>query len=131
VTTDAFVGLGIMGAPTARDLRATGFDVVAVNRSRGEVERFVRDGGRGADSVSDAVSDADALVTMLPDSPDVVAAMREVFPAARTGTLVIDMSSTRPDVTRQLAEDARSRDCRMSTLRSTTASRPRSTPHCP
>jgi 2-hydroxy-3-oxopropionate reductase len=106
VTTIAFVGLGIMGAPMARNLRAAGFDVVAVNRSRGKVERFVRDGGRGADSVSDAVSDADAVVTMLPDSPDVVDVMRDVFPAARAGTLVIDMSTIRPDVTKQLAEQA-------------------------
>jgi 2-hydroxy-3-oxopropionate reductase len=92
----------------ARNLRAAGFDVVAVNRSRGKVEQFVRDGGRGADTVSDAVSAADAVVTMLPDSPDVVAVMTEVFPAAKPGALVIDMSTIRPDVTKELAAQAAS-----------------------
>ena len=37
----AFVGLGIMGGPMARNLLAAGFDVVGHNRSTDAVERFV------------------------------------------------------------------------------------------
>jgi 2-hydroxy-3-oxopropionate reductase len=112
MTTVAFVGLGIMGAPMARNLHRAGFDVVAYNRSPAKVERFVRDGGRGANSVADAVRDADAVVTMLPDSPDVEAVMTQdngILAAGRTGTTVVDMSTIRPDVTRRLAELAHAR----------------------
>jgi 2-hydroxy-3-oxopropionate reductase len=104
MTTVAFVGLGIMGAPMARNLRSAGFDVVACNRSAAKVERFVQDGGRGAGSVADAVSAADVVVMMLPDSPDVESVMAEILPAARPGTTIVDMSTIRPDVTRQQAE---------------------------
>ncbi len=109
MTTVAFVGLGIMGAPMARNLRTAGFDVVAYNRSPAKVEQFVADGGRGAESVADAVRDADAVVTMLPDSPDVEAVMlgdNGVLESSRPGTLVVDMSTIRPDVTRRIAEAA-------------------------
>ena len=112
MTTVAFVGLGIMGAPMARNLHRAGFDVVAYNRSPAKVERFVRDGGRGANSVADAVRDADAVVTMLPDSPDVEAVMTQdngILANGRTGTTVVDMSTIRPDVTRRLAELAHAR----------------------
>jgi 2-hydroxy-3-oxopropionate reductase len=112
MTTVAFVGLGIMGAPMARNLHRAGFDVVAYNRSPAKVERFVRDGGRGANSVADAVRDADAVVTMLPDSPDVEAVMTQdngILATGRTGTTVVDMSTIRPDVTRRLAELAHAR----------------------
>jgi 2-hydroxy-3-oxopropionate reductase len=104
MTTVAFVGLGIMGAPMARNLRKAGYDVVACNRSPAKVRRFVQDGGRGAESVGDAVAAADVVVTMLPDSPDVEAVLAEILPAARPGTTVVDMSTIRPDVTRRLAE---------------------------
>jgi 2-hydroxy-3-oxopropionate reductase len=109
MTTVAFVGLGIMGAPMARNLRTAGFDVVAYNRSPGAVERFVRDGGRGANSLAEAVRDADAVVMMLPDSPDVAAVMmgdNGILANGRPGTLLVDMSTIRPDVTRELAEAA-------------------------
>jgi 2-hydroxy-3-oxopropionate reductase len=105
MTTVAFIGLGIMGAPMARNLRTAGFDVVAHNRSQEKVDRFVGDGGRGAASAAEAVRDADIVVTMLPDSPDVLAVMTDgVLPASREGTLLIDMSTIRPDVTQQIAE---------------------------
>jgi 2-hydroxy-3-oxopropionate reductase len=107
MTTVAFVGLGIMGAPMARNLRAAGFDVVGYNRSPAKVELFVGDGGRGAGSVAEAVSAADAVVTMLPDSPDVEAVMlgdNGILASSRPGTLIVDMSTIGPDVTRRLAE---------------------------
>ena len=48
MTAVAFVGLGIMGAPMARNLIAAGHDVIGVNRSRPAVDRLVQAGGRAA-----------------------------------------------------------------------------------
>jgi 2-hydroxy-3-oxopropionate reductase len=101
MTTIAFIGLGTMGAPMARNLLAGGFDVVGFNRSPARAEAFAADGGRAAGSVADAVAGADVVITMLPDSPDVTAVLSEpggVIVSARPGTLVIDMSTIRPDV---------------------------------
>ena len=50
-----FIGLGIMGAPMARNLVAAGHEVVGHNRSRPAVDRLVESGGRAADSVATSV----------------------------------------------------------------------------
>lgn len=110
MTTVAFIGLGIMGAPMAANLIAAGFDVVGYNRSRAPVDRLVERGGRGADSVADAVGDADTVVTMLPDSPDVeqVALGDDgILAHARSGSLYIDMSTIRPATAVRVADAAR------------------------
>jgi 2-hydroxy-3-oxopropionate reductase len=116
MTTVAFIGLGIMGAPMAGHLVEAGFDVVGVNRSPGAVARLVERGGRGAESAADAAREADIVALMVPDSPDVhevLAGDGGVFAAAREGTLIIDFSSIRPDVAVELAAQARDRTLRM------------------
>ena len=116
MTTVAFIGLGIMGGPMATHLVAAGFDVVGVNRSPEKVARLVENGGRGATSIAEAVKDADVVAVMVPDSPDVqevLAGDGGVFDNARPGTLVIDFSSIRPDVTAELAARAAERGLRM------------------
>jgi 2-hydroxy-3-oxopropionate reductase len=116
MTTVAFIGLGIMGRPMARNLMAVGHDVVAVNRSRGPVEEHVKSGGRAADSVAEAVSGASVVITMLPDSPDVQAVAggdAGIFASAADGTLYIDMSTIRPDVARDLAAAGAARGIRV------------------
>lgn len=106
-STVAFIGLGIMGGPMAANLVEAGFDVVGYNRSPEKVKELVEKGGRGAEDVAGAVRDADVVITMVPDSPDVEAVSAEVFAAAREGTLYVDMSTIRPDVAVRVAEAGR------------------------
>jgi 2-hydroxy-3-oxopropionate reductase len=106
VTTIAFIGLGIMGAPMARNLVQAGHDVVGYNRSTGPVQALADQGGRGAGSVAEAVGGASVVITMLPDSPDVqgvAGGEGGIIASADPGTLYIDMSTIRPDVARELA----------------------------
>ncbi|MFC3273281.1 2-hydroxy-3-oxopropionate reductase [Agromyces mediolanus] len=109
MTSIAIIGLGIMGLPMAKNLVEAGFDVTGYNRSRGPVDALVEAGGRAADSAAEAVRDADVVVTMVPDSPDVAGLVRGddgVFANAKAGALWIDTSSIRPDVAKELAEEA-------------------------
>lgn len=109
MTNIAIIGLGIMGLPMAKNLVTAGFDVTGVNRSPEPVAELVEAGGRGADTIAEAVADADVIITMVPDSPDVEGVVRGedgVFHNARAGALWIDNSSIRPDVSAQLAEEA-------------------------
>ncbi|MFJ2618367.1 2-hydroxy-3-oxopropionate reductase [Glutamicibacter sp. NPDC087344] len=106
----AFIGLGIMGLPMAKNLVAAGFNVTGYNRSQGAIDALAAAGGQGASSVADAVKDADVVITMVPDSPDVqgvVSGKDGVFANAKAGALWIDNSSIRPDVSVALAADAR------------------------
>jgi 2-hydroxy-3-oxopropionate reductase len=110
MSTIAFIGLGIMGGPMAGHLVDAGHTVVGVNRSPQPVERLVAAGGQAADSVAEAVAEADLVITMVPDSPDVegVALGPEgIYANARSGALHIDMSSIRPDVAAGLAAAGR------------------------
>ena len=115
MTTIAFIGLGIMGAPMATHLVKAGHDVVGYNRSRPAVDRLVEAGGQGAASLAEAVVDADLVITMVPDSPDVeTAALGEggIYANAKPGTLHIDCSTIRPDVAVRIAEQGRERGLR-------------------
>ncbi len=108
MSTIAFIGLGIMGSAMAEHLVAAGHTVVGHNRSRPAVERLVAAGGTGASSVAEAVADADVVITMVPDSPDVesVALGEEgIYANARPGTVHVDMSTIRPDVAVSLAQE--------------------------
>jgi 2-hydroxy-3-oxopropionate reductase len=115
-TSLAFIGLGIMGSPMSVHLAKAGHAVAGHNRSPGRAGDLVAAGGREATSIADAVADADVVAVMVPDSPDVrdvLVGDGGVFASARPGTLIVDFSSIRPDVTVELAEQAAAQGFRM------------------
>jgi 2-hydroxy-3-oxopropionate reductase len=104
-----FIGLGVMGRPMARNLLARGFSVTVHSRSRGPVDELVAAGAQAADSPADVARQTKRIVTMVPDSPDVVAVLEGpsgVFSAFQPGTLLIDMSTIAPAVAQRLAARA-------------------------
>jgi 2-hydroxy-3-oxopropionate reductase len=104
-----FIGLGIMGSPMAVNLQRAGHEVSGFNRSPERTAALVAAGGRAASSIAAAVTGADAVAVMVPDTPDVqdvLAGEAGVFAAAQPGTLVIDFSTIRPDATVELARTA-------------------------
>jgi len=112
----AFIGLGIMGSPMAVHLARAGHTVAGYNITPDKTGPLVAAGGRAAESIQDAVAEADVVCVMVPDSPDVrqvLAGEGGVFDSAKPGTLVIDFSSIRPDVTVALAQQAQERGFRL------------------
>ncbi|MGR6902488.1 2-hydroxy-3-oxopropionate reductase [Glutamicibacter sp. BSL13] len=106
----AFIGLGIMGLPMAKNLVNAGFKVTGYNRSAAKAEELAAAGGAAAKTIAEAVKDADVVITMVPDSPDVEAVVTGedgVFANAKSGALWIDNSSIRPDVAVRLSDAAR------------------------
>jgi len=107
--TIAFIGLGIMGAPMAANLVKAGYVVTGYNRSPGKIDALVARGGHAADSIADAVTGAEVIITMVPDSPDVEAVVGGpdgIFAHAQPDAIWIDCSTIRPDVAAALAEQA-------------------------
>jgi 3-hydroxyisobutyrate dehydrogenase len=130
--TVAFIGLGNMGGPMSALLvraghRVRGFDLAATAR-----EALVEAGGFAADDVAGAVQGADVIILMLPNSDIVEATVAEILTArsaeqgsagagsagagsagvggvngvaARSGVIVVDMSSSEPLRTRALAAE--------------------------
>lgn len=97
----AFIGLGTMGAPMARHIAAKGYNVVGW-----DVSEAARQGAGVAVGVGarETVSDAAAVITMLPDARAVRSALLEgdALNDAAPGTVIVDMSSSDPLATREL-----------------------------
>ena len=96
-----FIGLGIMGKPMARNLANAGYDLVISNRSRDDVDTLLAEGDRfrAAANPREVAERTKAVITMLPDSPDVrdvVFGKNGLLPAMGPGHLLIDMSTIAP-----------------------------------
>jgi 2-hydroxy-3-oxopropionate reductase len=107
-----FIGLGVMGAPMARNLIAANYEVIPWNRSPGPLEEWVAGGFHVGDSPAAVAGETDILISIVSDD----AALREVLggpdgaiAAARPGSLIIDMSTVSPALARELAAEATAR----------------------
>jgi 2-hydroxy-3-oxopropionate reductase len=115
MTTIAVIGLGVMGLPMAANLVRAGHEVIGFNRSPDRVEKLVALGGTRAESIQDAVRRSEHVITVLPDSADVQAVTSSpggLFDSAAPGTVWMDASTIRPDVSVALSEEARARGLR-------------------
>jgi 3-hydroxyisobutyrate dehydrogenase len=102
--TIGFIGLGKMGSPMARLLIAGGHRVLGFDLADEALTHLAEAGGTPVDSAGEAAA-ADLVVLMLPDSEVVTAVLHDdaVVAALTPGSIVIDMSSSEPMRTRQLA----------------------------
>ena len=111
-TTVGFIGLGIMGAPMAKNLLDAGYDVVGYNRSQEPVDEHAEYGGESGESPEDVTERVDVVITCLPDSPVVEDVLRRedgVLEGVSEGTVVVDMSTISPTTTEALAEEVSER----------------------
>lgn len=102
-----FVGLGIMGRPMVKNLLAAGYAVSVWNRSRPGIEECVEAGAVEAASPAAAAAQADAFISMVTDSPDVESVLTGpggAIEGLQAGSLVVDMSTISPAVTREIAD---------------------------
>ena len=101
-----FVGLGAMGRPMARRLLDAGYPLTVYDVVSTSTDALAAAGATAAASARAVAAAGDVVVTMLPDSPQVQAAMagpEGLLAGLRPGTLVIDMSTIAPAVTREVA----------------------------
>lgn len=106
--TVAFLGLGIMGWPMARNLARAGYQLRVWTRTREKAERFAREHRASAHPTPAAAAEnADAVVTMLPDAPEVEEALLGSAGAASTlaqGAIAIDCSTIGPTAARRIGD---------------------------
>ncbi len=115
-TRIAFIGTGTMGKPMARNLLRAGFRVIAYNRTRARAEELQRDGATIVETPSEAAAEADVVITIVSDTPDVRAVILGpggIAETVRSGSVVIDMSTISPRVTREIASELERRGVEM------------------
>jgi 2-hydroxy-3-oxopropionate reductase len=101
-----FIGLGLMGRPMALNLLKAGFELTVHSRSPGPVEELAAAGAAVTRSPREVAEASTAIITCLPDSPDVEAAVfgpAGVAEGAAPGSLFIDHSTIRPEAARRIA----------------------------
>ncbi len=112
MTKIAFIGLGNMGLPMARNLLKAGHEVVGFDVVEERREAFAQAGGRTASSIAEAVADADVVITMLPAGEHVRSVYLGedgVLAHAKPGTLLIDSSTIDVETARAVAAEAADR----------------------
>lgn len=104
-----FIGLGIMGRPMARNLVKAGFELVIYNRSRDDMELLLAESSAfsSADSVRVVVEQCEIVITMLPDSGDVLSVVlgpEGLISGIDGNSLLVDMSTIAPAAAIQVHE---------------------------
>jgi 3-hydroxyisobutyrate dehydrogenase len=102
----AFIGMGTMGAPMALNLLKAGHGVIVHNRTRDREVPIAEAGAERADSPAAAAETAEVVITCVSDTADVeqvILGENGVMAGARPGTVVVDMSTISPTVTRAIA----------------------------
>lgn len=111
-----FVGLGNMGIHMARHLLEKGYEVTVCDLNSAAVETLVKQGAKAADNSKEVAKQADVVISMLPNSPQVKAVAlgdNGILEGAKEGLIYIDMSSIDPIVSREVAEAAAKKGVRM------------------
>ena len=102
-----FIGLGIMGSPMCRHILDAGYTVTVYNRSSNKMAPLVQAGAHQASSPVEVALQSDVVITMVSDSPDVdevILGENGVIHGGKPGTVVVDMSTISPAVTRKITE---------------------------
>lgn len=102
-----FIGLGAMGRPMSKNLLKAGHELHVYDIVPAAVEEIVACGAIAEKSNKDVAAATDVVITMLPNSPHVKAAVlgdEGVLAGAHKGTILLEMSSINPLATREVGE---------------------------
>ncbi len=111
-----FIGLGIMGAPMARNLLKAGYSLVVYDILAEKVEDAVKAGAEAGSSSQDVAAKSEIVITMLPNSPEVkevVLGPNGVLEGAKSGMILVDMSSIAPLASQEIAAKAKAKGVTM------------------
>ncbi|MDO5100357.1 MAG: 2-hydroxy-3-oxopropionate reductase [Eubacteriales bacterium] len=103
-----FIGLGIMGKPMAKNVLKAGYELVVATLDQNTVKEFEALGATGAANGAEVAKQADVIITMLPNSPQVREVCLGEGGIIETGTektVVIDMSSIDPTESKAIAAE--------------------------
>lgn len=103
------IGTGIMGGSMAENLLKAGYSVYVFNRTKSRTDHLIQAGAKWMPSPAELASNVNALITCLPDSPDVMAVYlgdEGICHGLQPNTLCIDMSTIAPETARMVASKA-------------------------
>ncbi len=112
----AFIGMGTMGAPMALNILTAGHEVTVHNRTREREEAVAKEGAQRAASPKEAAQGAEIIIICVSDTPDVediILAVKGIIQGAQPASIVVDMSTISPTVTRRIAAELNKKNIKM------------------
>ena len=100
-----FIGIGLMGQPMTHRLLDAGYTVNIWNRSTEKLSSVIKAGAIHCNNIADLVARSDIILLCLADTPAVESIVKQhILTHGNNDKLLIDLSSTHPETTRQLAQ---------------------------
>ena len=96
-----FIGLGNMGGPMAANLAKAGFSVAGFDTVDLSIEGVTK-----APTAAEAATDADVVITMLPNGAILRAVADQIIPVMKSGAVFLDCSTVDVESARAVAEQA-------------------------
>ncbi|MFO7942623.1 MAG: NAD(P)-dependent oxidoreductase [Bacillota bacterium] len=112
-TVVGFVGCGVMGQGMASNLLEAGYPINLYTRTRSRAAEVLDKGATWRDSVAEVAANADVIITIVgfpTDVQEVYFGESGILENARPGSYVIDMTTSKPSLSEEIAERARARD---------------------
>jgi 3-hydroxyisobutyrate dehydrogenase len=113
VTRIGWIGTGVMGTSIAGHLLAGGYPLTVYSRTRQRAEPLLERGAAWADTPASVAAASDVVFTMVgypADLREVVLGDAGILPAARAGTVIVDMTTSEPSLAREIYAAARDKD---------------------
>lgn len=107
-----FIGVGVMGRSMVLNLMKHGFEVSIFARNKEKVEAILAQGAIWCESIAACVANKDAVITIVgypKDVEEVYFKDEGIFHHAKEGTYVIDMTTTSPELSIKIYEEAKKR----------------------
>ena len=99
-----FIGAGMMGSGICGNLMQAGYPLTVVaHRNREPIERLVSDGASEAANLAELAAGVDVVMVCVNSAETVASIVETIKPSLRAGMLVIDLTTSLPEVSRRLA----------------------------
>jgi len=111
-----YIGLGIMGKPMVKNLIMAGYSVMFYARKANVIKEISSIGGRYVDNISEISKSNKIIFLNLPDSDDVhevIFSRTGLFSNLSKGSIIIDMSTISPEVTKEMAKKLERKNCHL------------------
>jgi 3-hydroxyisobutyrate dehydrogenase len=104
-----WIGTGVMGASMCGHLLDAGYAVTLYNRTRAKAEALIERGAHWADTPKEVAQASDCVFTMVGypnDVEQVILGADGVLAGSKRGNLIVDMTTSSPQLAVQIAEEA-------------------------
>lgn len=112
VTRVGFIGLGVMGVPMCRHIMDAGYAMTVTTRTRSKAQALLDAGAKWADDPDEVARQADvvfAIVGYPHDVREVFLGERGAISGAARGSILVDMTTSEPNLAREIAAAAQAR----------------------